>query len=65
MTIQDVHDALVSVRVAAELCGIPTLRVLSLIESKVIRTVRIQARQFVSLRSVELAIKEGDHDTSA
>ena len=52
------HDALVSARVAAELCGIPTGRVLFLLASKAIRTVVIQGRRLVSLREVERSIGE-------
>lgn len=65
MTIQDVHDALVSARVAADLCGVPTRRVLELISSKALRLVRIQGREFVSLNAVERMVGEGNHDRSS
>jgi hypothetical protein len=57
-------DALVSPRVAADLCGIPTARVLALLSSKALRPVTVQGRQLVSLRAVEAAIGEGYHDPS-
>ena len=60
MTALDVHDALVSVRGAADLAGIPIDRVLSLLANKVIRPVTIQGRRFISLKAVERAIEEGD-----
>ena len=66
MTFLDVHDALVSVRVAAELCGIPISRVISMLSSKIIRPVSIQGRIFVSLRAVEEVIKdEGNPNDSS
>ena len=60
MTALDIHDALVSVRVAADLAGIPIDRVLSLLANNVIRPVTIQGRRLVSLKAVERAIEEGD-----
>jgi hypothetical protein len=56
MTILEIHDALVSVRLAADLCGVPIDRVLSMLSSKVIRPVTVQGRQLVSLLAVERAI---------
>ena len=63
MTIQDVHDAFVSARVAADLCGIPTRWVLDLIARKAVRLVKIQGHELVSLDAVEKALGQGvNHD---
>jgi len=64
MTIQDVHDAFVSVRVAADLCGIPARWVLDLIARKAVRLVKIQGRELVSLNAVEKALGQGVTDES-
>ncbi len=58
-------DALVSVRVAADLCGVPAWRVLSLVLSKAITTKKVQGRKLVSLLAVERAIGKESHDPSA
>ena len=52
------HDIYASPRVAADLCGIPTGRVLTLLASKAIRPVVIQGQRVVSLREVERSIGE-------
>ena len=58
------HDAFIPVRLAAKLCGVPVVRVLGLLLSKAIRPVEIQGRRLVSLREVERAIGEVEHDPS-
>jgi hypothetical protein len=63
MTPIDVHDAIVSVRVAADLCRIPIGRVLDLLTSKKIRSEKIKSKTYVNLKAVERAIeKEEQHD---
>ena len=62
----DALDALMSPRVAADLCGVPTARVLALVASRAIRPVTIRGQRLVSLLEVERAIgKEGDRGQSA
>jgi hypothetical protein len=57
-------DALVSVRVAAELCGVPVVRVLSFLVNKTVQPVKVQGRRMVSLQAVERALGEGNLDPS-
>ena len=66
MTTHREHDAIVSPRVAADLCGIPTARVLSLLASRTIQPVKIQGKRLVSLQEVERTIREeGNRGPSA
>jgi hypothetical protein len=66
MTTPGKHDAYVSPRVAADLCGIPTGRVLSLMATKAIRPVIVQGQRLVSLMEVERSIgEEGERGHSA
>ena len=60
------HDAYVSPRVAADLNGIPTARVLGLLASGAIRAFMIRGERVVSLMEVEQSIgEEGKHGQSA
>jgi hypothetical protein len=54
-------DALVSPRVATDLCGVPTALVLDLIESRAVRSVTIRGERVICVFEVERAIQGEAH----
>jgi hypothetical protein len=54
----------VSHRLASELSGLPPAALADLIQRAAVRTVRIQARVYVSLTDVDRAAREGGADAA-